>query len=370
MSFYIPNYSDLVLEQLDIINLSTDRDWVIQGGPGTGKTVMAIFRAQQVAKYKKTVILVYNRPLKLFLEKAVKGTRCEVKTYNEWLADVYYECFGSKTFPHISKYDPDYPQIERELFNVGVRFDHTIIDEAQDCPIELVRTVKRLSKNITCFVDPNQEILNNKTNSTQLIKTICVEAPYLLTRNFRNTKQVRDASTVFCQDGTPARAFIQGNKPTMVKCTDYDDQTDYICQFCLNNRESTIGIIVDPGPTGYKLWKTYEELNDRLGSFMPVQMYKAMVNTDFDFSQTGVQIFSYGTMKGLEFDHVIIPRIDAVYASDDTKKNFNQLYVATTRPRKDLKIVYFRENSNSKWIDAFSKITPHRELFNWEVYHG
>lgn len=368
MGFSVPNYEDLVLEQLEIVHLPTNRDWVIQGGPGTGKTVMAIFRAQQVSKYKKTIILVYNRPLKLFLEKAVQGTKCEVKTYHEWLADVYYDCFGTKSFPHVSQYEPDYPQIEQELQNIGVRFDHTIIDEAQDCPIELVRTVKRLSKNITCFVDPNQEILKNKTNSTQLIKTICVEAPYLLTRNFRNTKQVRDASAVFCQEGTPARAFIPGRKPTMIKCADYDDQTDFICQFCINNRESTIGIIVDPGYNGYKLWKTYEELSERLSSVMPVQMYKTLVSTDFDFSKTGVQIFSYGTMKGLEFDHVIIPRIDCVYRSDDNKKNFNQLYVATSRPRQDLKIIYFSERSSSKWIDAFSKIKPHRELFDWEVY--
>lgn len=368
MSFSIPSYSDLVLEQLDIINLPTNRDWVIQGGPGTGKTVMAIFRAQQVSKYKKTIILVYNRPLKLFLEKAVQGTKCEVKTYHEWLADVYNDCFGSKSFPHISRYDPDYAQIEQDLRNVSVRFDHTIIDEAQDCPIELVRTVKRLSKNITCFVDPNQEILKNKTNSTQLIKTICVEAPYALTRNFRNTKQVRDGSAVFCQDGVPARAFIPGNKPTLVKCSDYDDQNNYICEFCMNNRESTIGIIVDPGINGRNLWRTYEELSDRLNSVMPVQMYKTMVNADFDFSKTGVQIFSYGTMKGLEFDHVIIPRIDCVYRSEDEKKNFNQLYVATSRPRKDLKIIYFNERCGTKWIDAFSKIKPKKDLFNWEVY--
>ena len=170
MSFSIPSYSDLVLEQLDIINLPTNRNWVIQGGPGTGKTVMAIFRAQQVSKYKKTIILVYNRPLKLFLEKAVQGTKCEVKTYHEWLADVYYDCFGSKSFPHVSRYDPDYAQIEQDLRNVSVRFDHTIIDEAQDCPIELVRTVKRLSKNITCFVDPNQEILKTRLILLSLLR--------------------------------------------------------------------------------------------------------------------------------------------------------------------------------------------------------
>ena len=364
MSFSIPSYSDLVLEQLDIINLRTDRDWVIQGGPGTGKTVMAIFRAQQVSKYKKTIILVYNRPLKLFLEKAVRGTKCEVKTYNEWISDVYSTYLGRSSFPHVSKYEPDFAKVEQELMSMGVKFDHTIIDEAQDCPIELIRTVKRMSKNITCFVDPNQEILNNKTNSTALIKTICVEVPYRLTRNFRNTKQIRDASALFCQDGVPARSFVNGKKPSLVRCYDYDSQIDYMANFCLSNRESTIGIIVDHP----KLNRMYEFLEDRLGSIMPVQMFKTMSRTDFDFSKTGVQIFSYGTMKGLEFDHVIVARIDDVYCGNDAKKGFNQIYVATSRPRDQLKITYYSEYSKYQYIDAFSKIKTDKTLFDWEVY--
>lgn len=101
---------------------------------------------------------------------------------------------------------------------------------------------------------------------------------------------------------------------------------------------------------------------------MPVQMFKTMSKTDFDFSKTGVQIFSYGTMKGLEFDHVIVARIDDVYCGDDIKKGFNQLYVATSRPRDQLKITYYTERSKYNCVDAFSKIKTNKSLFDWEVY--
>ena len=365
MSFKMPALGALVDEQLDIINLPTNRDWVIKGGPGTGKTVMAIVRAKQVSRYGKTVILVYNRPLKLFIDGAVNEANCEVKTYNEWISDAYRLYLGRDGFPHKSKYEPDYELIEQELMNVGEKYAHVIIDEAQDCPIELVRTVKGMSKNITCFIDPNQEVLNNKTNTLQLLETICIPAPYPLTKNFRNTKQIRNASMVFCLEGRPAMPFMQGPKPTMVKCDNYNEQEDYICDFVLNNRASTIGVIVD----AFSLNKMYEKLEDRIGHIVPVQMFKSMRNVDFDFSLNGVQIFSYGTMKGLEFDSVIIARIDAVYnVNNDDKVNYNKLYVAATRACKELKITYFNENVNSKWIDAFAKINNDRNAFDWEEF--
>lgn len=87
MGFIIPDYASLDPEQKEILNLNVSKNWVIQGGPGTGKTVLAIYRAAQLAKYGKTVLLVYNRPLKLFLAEAVESKGCEVKTYNEWVTD-------------------------------------------------------------------------------------------------------------------------------------------------------------------------------------------------------------------------------------------------------------------------------------------
>ena len=76
MGFKLPNGGDLSEEQLDIINLPTTKDWVIKGAPGTGKTVMAIYRAgqaSQASKGKPVLMLVYNNPLMSFLSTAVQG---------------------------------------------------------------------------------------------------------------------------------------------------------------------------------------------------------------------------------------------------------------------------------------------------------
>lgn len=360
MSLNIPSYSDLALEQLDIVNLPTDRDWVIQGGPGTGKTVMAIFRAQQTAENGRTLILVYNRPLKLFLRKAVEGLNCEVQTYHEWLDAIYYECFEKKAPRASKKYKHDYVQIEQDFKEVGIIYDHIIIDEAQDFPIELVRIAKSVSKHITCFIDPNQKIGEKKTDTVQLVKTICVEAPYVLTKNFRNTKQIRDVSALFCQDGVPAHSFISGSKPTMVHCTSRSSWEKYILEFCRKNKNSSIGIIFDAKT--FDLYWNYKYFRDRIEEIMPVQLY---INGkgNLNFLKNGVKMLTFGTVKGLEFDHVIISEINKLYTPKDISRYLSKVYVAASRTRNELKILYSGEEG-----EAFKRIQLSRELFDWEEY--
>lgn len=43
--------------QQDLINLDLSQNWVIQGGPGTGKTVLAVSMAEKIAKDGKKYLL-------------------------------------------------------------------------------------------------------------------------------------------------------------------------------------------------------------------------------------------------------------------------------------------------------------------------
>lgn len=96
MAFNLPNYSSLNPQQVDIINLPTSRNFMIKGSPGTGKTVVAIYRAAQM-RNKKVLLLVYNRPLMLYLKSAIEGLHlrnCEVNTYHSWISAFYKKQLG------------------------------------------------------------------------------------------------------------------------------------------------------------------------------------------------------------------------------------------------------------------------------------
>lgn len=251
MGFKLPNGSDLSEEQLDIINLPITKDWVIKGAPGTGKTVMAIYRAgqaSQISRGKPVLMLVYNNPLMRFLTTAVKGkyySNVQVLTYHQWINDFYYEN-GLGRIPKIDN-EHDWPRITSDLAGFRSKYAHVIIDEAQDFPVELLRILKKMSDHMTCFIDPNQAIEIGKTETYEAIKTLCVEAPYKLTKNFRNIKPIRDLSALYCRDGEPAPSYMPGKKPVIIKCRqgDFDDHNEKMAEIIRRNKEKSIGVVLD-----------------------------------------------------------------------------------------------------------------------------
>ncbi len=143
MAFKLPNYSSLNPQQVDMINLPTSRNFMIKGSPGTGKTVVAIYRAAQM-RNKKVLLLVYNRPLMLYLKSAIEDLRiknCEVNTYHSWIGNFYRSKFG-RTAPKLDRYEPNWSVILSDCRNIAPVYDHIIVDEAQDFPIELLELTR------------------------------------------------------------------------------------------------------------------------------------------------------------------------------------------------------------------------------------
>lgn len=367
MGFKLPNGSELSEEQLDIINLPTTKDWVIKGAPGTGKTVMAIYRAgqaSQVAKNRKVLMLVYNNPLMRFLSTAVKGNyyrNVEVSTYHQWINNIYNE-HGLGLIPK-DGYDFYWDNISADLSKLGKKYAHVIVDEAQDFPIELLQILKNISENITCFIDPNQAIEIGKTDTYDAIKAICVEAPYKLTRNFRNTIPIRDLSALYCNDGEPAPSFIPGKKPVIIKCKsgDFDDQDQKMIEVIRKNKEKSIGIIVN----SKALNSTFESMKKKLPSDVIVQMQKTKTTNVIDFDKTGVKIVSYGTMKGLEFDIVLLPIFDKIPMQDGGVVDANRIYVAVSRPLSELYMFYWNESPSAGKINTMSILKSNKDLLEW-----
>lgn len=367
MGFRLPNGGDLSEEQLDIINLPTTKDWVIKGAPGTGKTVMAIYRAgqaSQTSKGKPVLMLVYNNPLMRFLDTAVEGNyykNVRVLTYHQWVNDIYIE-YGLGYVPKDGN-EHDWTAIASDLSGIGKKYAHVIIDEAQDFPVELLKILKNLSDHMTCFIDPNQAIEIGKTDTYGAIKALCVESPYKLTKNFRNTKPIRDLSALYCQEGEPAPSDTPGKKPVITKCIsgDFDYQNQKMVDIIRRNKEKSIGIIVNPKA----LNNTFNSLRNLLPGDVVVQMHKAKTQNRIDFNKPGVKILSYGTMKGLEFDIVMLPMFDKIEMQDGGTVDANRAYVAVTRPLSELYLFYWSERPSSGKINTMTALTANRSLLEW-----
>ena len=368
MGFRLPNGEDLSVEQLDIINLPTTQNWVIEGAPGTGKTVMSIYRAEQarsVSKNKPVLLLVYNRPLCDFISTAIvinRSRNVQVATYDSWMNEIYKE-HDLGLVPRVNRIIDWQDFSIQRLSGIGRKYSHVIIDEAQDFPRELLEILAKISDTMTCFIDPNQAIEIRKTDVIDVIKSLCVESKYKLTKNFRNTQPIRNLSSLYCTDGEPALSSIPGRKPSIIKCISgtFVDQNRKMAEIILRNREKDIGIIVN----SRSLNKTYDSMREILPSDLVVQMHKPNTSHRIDFDRPGVKIMTYGTMKGLEFDVVLLPSFDKIKTEDGGKVDCNRVYVAISRAVSELYLFYWDEYQNERWISSMEALTENRDLLEW-----
>ena len=92
--------------------------------------------------------------------------------------------------------------------------------------------------------------------------------------------------------------------------------------------------------------KFYNKLSHRNTANL-VQMYLSdMEDTQrlVDFSSPGVKILTWASMKGLEFDLVFLPELQAFRVSDPSAEEFRRkMYVAATRAKTQLYLLYSGE---------------------------
>ncbi len=376
MPLIIPNYSELTVSQRTILNLPADRNHVITGAPGTGKSVLAVYRASDMCEaHMNVLLLVYNKPLMLYISSAVDrlGLKAKVKTWHSWIYAFYDEHFGHHP-PVISGdgFTFDWPKIKQDFQTVEAHYDHIIIDEAQDVPIKLIEALSIISSGISCFMDENQTIADTHTTYQEVASALNVFTRYTLHENFRNPKEIFDFAKLYSNGrdlATPKHSI--NHKPEMVRCSGYGNDfprqlTSKMVRYIRNQMHGCryIGVFVNPGA----LNRTYDELRlclNRPGD-PEVDMYKPQTRfANPDFDKEGVLVLSFSTMKGLEFDGVLIPRCECIKSKNDENLDKNIIYVATTRASKELVCFYFDEKVTTKKIDIFSPLAGHRDVLRW-----
>ena len=364
-------------EQRTVMDQPFDRNVVIEGGPGTGKTTLAVQRAEMlVTEGYSTLVLVYSRPLMRFIQNSQPKTNWEtvefytlnadgtkdyhefnseytVSTYLSWLNSLYWQRFG-RGYPVLDNSDPDWETIEKELTSLGRIYDQIIVDEGQDFPVPLLRSLKSLASTVMVFMDSHQAIEKTKT-AASVAAYVLDASTYHLGRNFRSTKEISEFSDLFRvkHDAEPG-GDPSGQLPAVITCISYEDQVNKMLEIIRAFNYRSVGIILDTKPAK----KLYEIMKKRLDGKAHVQLYEPHTYRDFDFDRNEVKIITYGTAKGLEFDVVILPQITRVGTTGDPLSDMTRIHIAASRAKEALflfKVV--GENADStKWIDVLTPL--------------
>ena len=255
------------------------------------------------------------------------------------------------------------------------KFEHILIDEAQDLSLAQMTAIMHLyKKSMIVAMDMNQKI-HSRYWTTKLLGIDTTTKK--LTKSMRTTKQiealaesVRSKNDIaLSEDDKSLRAIPErsGRKPQIVHLSDQVAERKYVVDlvraYIKENSQITIGIIAATN----KQLKTFSEWLTTDG--IPFEQVKK--NSTFSMAKPGVKVVTAFGAKGLEFNCVIIPMFAEGYfpynyQSDDQEdmeefiiKMRNIVYVSMTRAKNLLTITF--------WGDGGSRFIADMDpsLYDW-----
>lgn len=442
----LPNYTSLSEEQDSIyLDAPMDGTVLVTGPPGTGKTVIAFYRAKIIAERNEhdVTVTMYNKVLKQYTKNASNnlfkvetlyswlrhwwnrlGCPCPqdmVKRYNLycspnesdaavkagatwdkqnktwWVSgDVYRKTPGlflkwnpkgqddcSLPFVGGDRYEIDWDKMLDVILHsvksgsinpARVQWGHLLIDEAQDFAegmYEFLYFLKKLifskssigvkKTSLTIFADENQRLYRKHNSSIAQIKK-ALDIPdkddYKLTRNYRNTRPVAQLAAFFftgLKTGIPKLPEKTGDLPVLVACTSVGKGVNYIYTFAKNNSQYEIGIFVKNDSLREEY---YDKLSEKCKKepLLKVQTYSSSnspneVNHLMFDSEAVISVLNKQSCKGLEFDAVFIPELQAYSLSSDDKDQFMMdMYVMISRARSRVFLMYTNAGDRSPGI--------------------
>lgn len=340
----LPAFEDLSKEQDLIYNLDLDGNFLVSGPPGTGKSVMALYRAQVLTfDDREPAVLMYSKVLQQYTEQAANEVDVAgyVTTFHKWFWGFWRQHYrGSPPTMTGDSYAADWAQIA-QLFmgnspELGSMAD-LIVDEGQDLSLGFFRIVRFVAQNITVFADENQQLFDNNTTLSEIESAISARNHFTLLRNYRNTAEIAVVAARFYSGtptGIPSPPERHGDKPTLRRYSSMEEFADYLARYVKGRTNLTVGVACTNQSLQRKLYR--ELMNRKLP--VPVQQYISgnRQHSVLDFDSPAVTLVHFRSLKGLEFDTLFVPELQQVTADATSASTRMTFYVVTSRARDEL----------------------------------
>ncbi len=336
----------LTAEQAKVLRtLGGRRRAVVSGGAGTGKTLLAVEKAKQLASDGLDVLLLcYNRPLADSLARNLQGSpRISARSFHQ-LCDQRVAAAAQAGHDLIKEARDAYPEPSSEAYFathlpyalalsadiLPEKFDALVIDEAQDFSDEYWFGLEMLLRDqangyFYIFVDENQTVYPRKG------KLPIEEEPYHLTSNCRNTAQIHEAGYRFYRGEAVDLPDIHGLEVKWATAESEEAQADAICRQVrhwvgddgLEAHDAAVLLAKQPKS------RCYELLQPRLVA--------ASIQHVIESHGVGgsVLLDTFSRFKGLEAQAVVLWLGDEVIDA----KTWETVYVGATRAKSLLTVV-------------------------------
>lgn len=314
--------SELDDDQLLVLNATLDKSCIVEGCAGSGKSVLALIKAQRIQKEKgdNYEIIVFTKALCRYMNAG----RQQLGLHNNFTYFWQWENRMGK--PHA---------------------DYVIVDEIQDFDRgEIREMINAADKEFFFFGDTAQSIYEGIKDTIsvcaiqRLLPINVVPKSFSLYRNYRLPLPVaRFVQYVGVDlDTFNEKTYKSGERemPRVISYDTVDNQLNSIVTIIRNSTLTDVGILV---PHNDEV-KTVSDKLRALGvnverKYNDKDNYHNSVDS-LDFSSSNPKVMTYHSAKGLQFETVFLPMVCDAY----TPKERKPLYVAMTRTCRNLYVMY------------------------------
>lgn len=307
----------LDFEQIGLIERELEHSMIVSGCAGSGKSVIAMYKAQQIIDEGGDVIMIaYTKSLNRYMQQGEPTPKTDKYFYYHW-----------------QWLDAGKPSA-----------NYIIVDEIQDFSRDEVNEFIRAARKCFFFFGDTAQSIYKGIKQTLSIKELSDMtgiAVSNLNSNYRLPKPVAKITQEYVAiDANPyAEAIYQSKEtelPRFVKFDDEKSQIRAIIDIISKKNMKNVGILVPNNDLVLSTMKAFNDLN------FPCEFkYNAGYNdkrnrVTLDFTTTLPKLMTYHSAKGLQFETVILP----FYEGANDKETQKALYVAMTRTYRYLYVMY------------------------------
>ena len=383
--FALPGIQELSKEQEDARALPKKGKHLIFGGPGTGKSVLALLRSRRHHVDKDNYLfLVFNRLLHQ-ASRHLLNDALTSRTWQSWFSGFFNEC-TKQSIPLLPpKQETDWRNIDWEnalriIADLAPPknpdlLPFLIIDEGQDMPPQFYQSLTQLEfNNIYVVADQNQQIISGSNSSRRDIEIeldISTDNVIELKVNYRNSYQTARLAREFYPDDPasppPDLPPIKrtAKMPLLVeygkRCSfNFTSVIHAILKTADRDPSKLLGIIAPDNAVRRRYFDGLSNVNLKLDNGTPkIQTYQSGNDSaKLTFNEGGIMVINAQSCKGLEFDVVLLADIDQHYCTpllmDEKKRLF---YVMVARARENVIMLKNGDNKHCP-VDAIIPQNP------------
>ena len=374
--FELPGIQDLSKEQEAARALPKEGQHLIIGGPGTGKSVLALLRARRHQGDRDDYLfLVFNHLLDRASGQLIGGDLTS-RTWFGWFLETFEKITG-QSVPRIAQDDTAFRKIDWTRVDAAVqslpvketpRRSFLVVDEGQDMPPKFYDALIGLGfDRFFVVADQNQQITEANSSRVELQDCLAIDSDAVieLSQNYRNHFKVARLAREF-YTGDPASPPPELPDPaagTVPLLYTYEEsRLEAVARGILlladRNPCQLIGVIAPKNTVRERYLRALRSARVELDNPRPnIETFHGDNRPDIAFDDGGILVINAQGCKGLEFDTVVLADIDQHFVpSDDSDVVKRLFYVMVARARE--RVFMFMKRGEGREIE---KILPSDE---------